>query len=179
MTQIAELTGEAPEGAARERPVAAKTYNHILVALDGSPLAEEILSYVEPLARTFGSRVTLVRAISPVESGLLLETPAGPMNGSGDMASIVGTFRRRADEYLAGVRERLEGKGFPVECEYAEGVPVADLIAERARSLGVDLIAMTTHGRSGLRWVLTGSVAEGVLRSAPCPVLIVHPDGRI
>jgi nucleotide-binding universal stress UspA family protein len=66
----------------------------------------------------------------------------------------------------------LRSSGLSVDTEQVDGAP-AEVIVQRARDLGAGLIMMTTHGRSGLRRVLLGSVAEAVLHDAPCPVLLV------
>jgi nucleotide-binding universal stress UspA family protein len=78
---------------------------------------------------------------------------------------------------LQGLASRLKGQGLTVDFEEPEGDP-ADTVTRRAQELGADLIAMTTHGRTGLGRLLLGSVAESVIRKAPCPVLLVrvHED---
>jgi nucleotide-binding universal stress UspA family protein len=81
--------------------------------------------------------------------------------------------RQAASDYLRRVGDRLRERGFQVEEQVGDGPP-AGVIVERAGALGVDLIAMTTHGRGGLERLLLGSVAEEVTRNAPCPVLLVR-----
>jgi nucleotide-binding universal stress UspA family protein len=152
-------------------------YEHVLVALDGSRAAERVLPHTEALARAFGSKITLVRATVSAET-LLAET-AGSGPAAGDMAPvidptpIVDIDREAAEDYLGGIAERLRTHGVTVETEHPEG-PAATEIVERANALGVSLIMMTTHGRSGLGRVLFGSVADSVLRHARCPVLLVR-----
>jgi nucleotide-binding universal stress UspA family protein len=140
----------------------------ILVALDGSELAERALGYAVALARPTGSRLLLVRAVL-----------GRPIPGVGTDAGAEAAVRE-AEEYLEGVASRLAGEG--IECEIAVpshglsplGDEPARLILEEARRKDADLIAMMTHGRSGLgRW-LYGSVAEGVLAQTPVPVLLVR-----
>jgi nucleotide-binding universal stress UspA family protein len=73
--------------------------------------------------------------------------------------------------YLREVADRLRAKGLNVETETRTGSPAADIVG-RAVESGAGLIAMTTHGRTGLSRVIMGSVAEQIIRTAPCPVLI-------
>jgi nucleotide-binding universal stress UspA family protein len=152
-------------------------YEHLLVALDGSDTAERVLPHVEALAGSFGSTVTLLRAVVSAET-LIAETSSGG-TGVGDAASaidptpIVDADRESASAYLASVEARLRQTGISVNSENPEGT-AQDVIVERAASLGTDLILMTTHGRSGLGRMVFGSVADSVLRHASCPVLIVR-----
>jgi nucleotide-binding universal stress UspA family protein len=79
-------------------------------------------------------------------------------------------------EYIAGMVEKLKTSGFEVNAEVVRG-KAADAILEYAKNNSVDMIAMTTHGRSGVsRWVM-GSVAERVVRGSAVPVLLVTPPG--
>ena len=157
-------------------------YDRILVALDGSDLAEQVLPYVEALAEQFRSTVILLRATTP--PGIIIAgsaTGAQPLAGGVvDPTPIVEAERQEAATYLQAVADRVRRKGLAVEYQWAEGRG-DEIIAERARSLGVDLTAMTTHGRGGLGRLVFGSVADAVLRSAPCPILLVRasePNAR-
>jgi nucleotide-binding universal stress UspA family protein len=153
-------------------------YAHILVALDGSELAEQVLPHIEALAEKFGSAVTLLRATTPFS--IAVTPPIGlPMTASADpyttqqMIEALEEEQRQASVYLRSVGDRLRGRLAKVTEEVAAGSP-DDVIVERASALNVDLIAMTTHGRSGLRRLVLGSVAEEVLRRAACAVLLVR-----
>jgi nucleotide-binding universal stress UspA family protein len=152
-------------------------YEHLLVALDGSPAAERVLEHAEALAIAFHSDITLLRATVSAET--LLAQTANSGSTLGDVAPyvdptpILEADQDSAVEYLNGVAARLRQHDLTVTTEHPEG-PAAEEIVERARALGVSLILMTTHGRSGLGRVVFGSVADSVLRHAPCPVLLVH-----
>ncbi len=180
-TGNAKLAGEVLRDVALKPQPRARTYQRIVVALDGSELAEQVLPYVEPLAQQLGSSVTLIRAVTPIE-GLIVEemetdarVPAGS-RAIGTIAPIRKEVRARAVQYLTTIQARLEGKGITVECEYPDDLAGAAIV-QRARLLGADLIAMTTHGRGGVSRAIHGSVADDVLRHAPCAVLLVraHP----
>jgi nucleotide-binding universal stress UspA family protein len=154
-------------------------YRHILVGLDGSLLAESVLPYVEALAEKFGSRVTLLRATTPAATIAIQEAAGdvGPLIVPAlDPNKLAEDERKEADAYLAQVARRFETRGVAVDLAGPES-PSDEAILEAATSLGVDLIAMTTHGRGGLERLVLGSVAEAVLHRAPCPLLLVRATG--
>ena len=150
-------------------------YDRILVALDGSVIAEEALPHAQALAKEFGSTVLLLRATTPPEQ-VTPAAAAGPTPVSGplvDPTPIIEAELRAATTYLAATAEVLESAGVTVECIQRDGPP-AEVILEEARERNVDLIAMTTHGRGGVARLAFGSVADEVLRHAPCPILLVR-----
>lgn len=137
----------------------------ILVPLDGSALAETALLSAVPLAEATGAALLLVRAA---------EAPALAV---GDPAEAQVRVVREAEEYLDAVRSRVQGESrTPITAAVWYGEP-AEAIAEAARFNRVDMVVMTTHGRSGLGRLLLGSVAETVIRSTATPILVLHPDG--
>lgn len=149
-------------------------YSRILVALDGSERTEAIVPYVEALAHAFGSVVMLLQARTPDQS--LISTPATRM-GVGHTTAMTTSLAEAAEHgalaYLTGIAESLRRQGIIVDSMSGAGAP-ADLILEAARRLPADLIAMVTEGKAGLKRLALGSVAEAVLRDAPCPVLLVR-----
>jgi nucleotide-binding universal stress UspA family protein len=150
-------------------------YERILVALDGSDLALRVLPHVEALARRFASHVTLLRAITP-PSAIIAGSAVGPTPVARpvvDPTPLVEAERREATEHLEAVGLPLSDSGVNAEYEVREG-DAAEVITRGAAELGADLIAMTTHGRGGLGRLVFGSVADAVLRGAPCPVLLVR-----
>ncbi len=143
-------------------------FEKILVPLDGSPLAEGILPYVKVLAKALHSRVVLLHAAeaSPLDHRDPELEPYA--------TETVERIRPLAESYLEEVAEDLRRDSLQVEKKVAQG-KAADEIVDYAEGQGVDLIAMSTHGRSGLaRWVV-GSTADKVLRSADRPLLLVRP----
>ena len=136
----------------------------ILVPLDGSMLAEAGMWTALDLAEKNGARVSLLRAA---------EAHALPgVDAVGAQVKAV----REAEEYLAAVVRRLEKKGFGRVETHVWYAPAAAAIVEAAASQKVDMIVMSTHGRSGLGRLILGSVAESVLRGTTTPVLIVRAD---
>jgi nucleotide-binding universal stress UspA family protein len=135
------------------------SFARILVPLDGSPLAEGILAQVLALAGPFHASFILVQVI---------ERPAYPM------LDVSGVQTREAEEairYLDRIRGTVEAAGFRALTEALFGDPATAILAHAAK-VEADVIAMSTHGRSGLnRWLL-GSVAEKVLSGSEAPVLL-------
>jgi nucleotide-binding universal stress UspA family protein len=150
-------------------------YDKILVPLDGSEFAEGIIPRIEPLAEKLGSALVLLQVTTAFETLIAEMTPgmAGTAGVAVDPQPIMAAEQADAAAYLGAVAERLRAMGFKVEVEHPAG-HAASTIIERATALGADLIAMTTHGRSGLRHLIFGSVAEAVVQHAACPVLLVR-----
>ncbi len=141
-------------------------YKKILVPLDGSGFAEVALRHALGIAQCFGSEITMVRV---VVSPFTLVSPDMVLAGSEQQMEAL---KEQADLYLKGRKGEVCQEGVKCRTMVLEG-PVAQTIVDFAESEGVDLIVMSTHGRSGLdRWVF-GSVAEKVLRAAPCPVFLI------
>jgi nucleotide-binding universal stress UspA family protein len=137
----------------------AEPVERLLVSLDGSVLAETVMPVVEALAREHEAELILLRVIDPQVSPAFRDDEV------------------EAETYLGRLRRRLEEDGLRhVRSVVATGAPDAT-IAETAEYHRADLIAMATHGRSGLGRVLIGSVAQSVVRRASAPVLLVH--GRL
>ena len=155
-------------------------YGKILVPLDGSKVAEVVLPYVQELARRFDSEVTLIQVVVPL-SKLVAETMPAGLEPTGAAAAVgleaaseaLKAEREGAHAYLEGVAGRLKPEKIKVQAEVAEGA-AGDTIVEYAHHHGMDLIAMSTHGRSGLRRLVFGSVADHVLRQAGTPVLLIR-----
>ena len=152
-------------------------FEHLLVALDGSPAAERVLEHAEALAGAFRSTITLLRATISAEMFVAEtaggETVAGQVAPAVDPTPVLDADRAAAMEYLNGVAERLRRQNLTVNAEHPSG-PANEVIVERAAALGVSLILMTTHGRGGLGRMVFGSTADSVLRHAACPVLLVR-----
>jgi nucleotide-binding universal stress UspA family protein len=149
-------------------------YSHILVPLDGSELGETALPHVEGLARKLDSRVLLLR-VANLPATLIGEV--APMGGPMPPELIDDAIQAETDEakdYLTRTAQRLKDAGLSVEWEVVEG-DASRAIIETAHQRGADLIAMATHGRSGLPRLVLGSVADRVLRDSHLPVLLVRP----
>jgi nucleotide-binding universal stress UspA family protein len=132
----------------------------IVVPLDGSVTAEAVLPHVRRLLRLEDAEVVFVRA----------ENPAPVEN----YVPVAEAALAAAREYVAGIRERFEKEGAKAKGVARLGSP-SSVILETIREEKATLVAMATHGRTGVRRLLFGSVAEHVLRKSPVPVLAVRP----
>lgn len=141
-------------------------YKRVLVPLDGSPLAEAIIPFLIEIAGPLDMSIVLLRVLEPV--------PVTVVEGVRQaMIDISQARRRDADAYLASVAATLAARGIHASRDVRSGHPEL-CIVEAARELGADLVAMSTHGRSGLGRLLFGSVAEHVLRHADVPVFMMR-----
>jgi nucleotide-binding universal stress UspA family protein len=144
-------------------------FKTILVPLDGSQRAEAILPHVEDLARQSQGTLILLQVVElPTFSAI---GPGGTLPVLND--NLYRELLQEAETYLAGVQERLRQRG--IEAKTCIGVgPVVSQVMETARQENVDMIAMASHGRTGLTRVFYGSVAAGVLHRVDRPLLLVR-----
>ncbi len=151
-----------------------KPIKHILVSTDFSPRSSEAVDYALSLAERLGAELEVVH---------VFERPAYFEVGVSHSLQI----RHNVDEWIREVKQdatrqldalvqELKGRGPGVRGELREG-PTVDEILKAAQDTSADLIVIGTHGRTGLPHVLLGSVAERVVRHAPCPVLTVRSKG--
>lgn len=141
-------------------------YRRALVALDGSPVAEAIIRIILEIAGPLDMEVELVRVNRPI--------PPEIIEGSRRVVvEAADTSRIDAEEYLAAVAAELRQRGVRVSVQVRCGQPAEEIVLA-ARETGADLIAMTTHGRSGFGRLLFGSVAEAVLRESRLPVFLMR-----
>lgn len=135
----------------------------ILVPLDGSERSVTILPLVARLGRPLGAVIELLHVLGAMPPAAYPDLPLSlPDEGPGGVA---------ATDYLERVAAPLAVDGLKVECVVLEG-PAATMIARYAADARADLVAMSTHGRSGVARLLVGSVAEQVLRTAEIPILL-------
>ncbi len=143
-------------------------YKKILVPLDGSGRAEKILPHVENLAKVNGSEVVFLKVVQPIiisdgYKGILVDESRGES-------------RRKVDnalEYLSGIEDKFNKVGITTDKISMIGSIVTTII-EVSKNESMDLIAMASHGRSGLSRVFYGSVAAGVLNAVDRPLLLIR-----
>jgi nucleotide-binding universal stress UspA family protein len=147
-------------------------YKKILVPLDGSELSEHALDHLKKILTSSSDiSVALLQVVEPFTA----------IYAGGPGATTVAQKANKqaetdASAYLNKLASRLKRKRLSVETAVVAGIP-ADVILDYANQNGVDLIIMSTHGRSGIsRWFF-GSVAEKVIRHSTIPVLISPPHG--
>jgi universal stress protein A len=145
-------------------------FKKILCPVDFSEYTPDILNYAAGLAKQFGAELHLLHVIpnlsyfSPYESFL---TPD-------NLSAIERNIEAEVDDEYAKATKDL---GLPVRKVTRKGVAFVEII-DYIKAEEIDLVVMGTHGRSGVEHILIGSVAEKVVRKAPCPVLTIRPRGH-
>jgi len=142
-------------------------YKTILVAVDFSDVSAGALRVATDLARRLNAQLKVVHVVQPQPVPL-------PLEGSAIYMDEVQTWQLdEAEKSLAGFIQKHSAQGVATATKVRAGVAATE-ISQAATDLGADLIVLGTHGRSGLKHLLMGSIAESVLRVAPVPVLCVR-----
>jgi nucleotide-binding universal stress UspA family protein len=142
------------------------TAKYILVPTDFSDAADYALDYAIELAKTLQARLTVLHVFH-LSSLALGEAPPAVLDDT--LKAMEANVQQQIQMDLA----RVQQAGLQGDSVIVEGVPFQAII-DTARDSGADLIVMGTHGRTGLTHVLMGSVADKVVRLAPCPVLVTR-----
>ena len=157
-------------------------FKRVLIPLDGSQLAEQILEPGMALATAMKAEVTLLRVVQQL-------TPASYDPDSNRISGLRPSGLKqlqevdrqewsRAEEYLDQLAARLRAGSLSVQTRVVSHMRPATAILDDASSNGADLIALATQGRGGLKRWLVGSVADKVVRGATTPVLVYRPTGE-
>jgi nucleotide-binding universal stress UspA family protein len=154
---------EEPSGAGEPLP------RHILIPLDGSPLAEKILEPAIALGELAGAEYTLFHAVIPLPA----MTPDATIFAASVLdLELTEKLAVESRTYLKGVAERLRARGLKVRERVVVQSSVAEAILAEAKQAGADAIALETHGRGGFARLLMGSVADKIVRASHTPVLV-------
>jgi nucleotide-binding universal stress UspA family protein len=146
-------------------------YKNILVPLDGSRRAERILPHVEEIAQHNKAKVIFLQVIEPIH------TYVGPHGAVSDV-ELFFDQEKEAKKYLTALRGECREKDIKAHF-FIERGPVVQRIIEVANREDVDLVAMASHGRTGLSHVFYGSVAAGVLHRIDRPLLLVRAERNV
>ena len=144
----------------------------IVVPMDFSDVSERAALYAESIARSLNAALYLVH-VQPSSAS----TPHSldPVSAGADSRE---QRYHAALEHLEGLARRFASPTLRVTTEVRTG-ETAESIAQASRHYGADLVIMGTHGRTGMAHLLAGSIAEKVIRTAPCPVLVVGKCGNV
>lgn len=167
-TEIPVLIAKPSLFAGQDQPF--KTLDRIVVALDGSTLAEQIIPHVVTLATGLNASVSLVRILTPQTYAQEQIMQPGLPWWDADIAE--------ATEYLVGIAENLGKQGVSARTEVLLSDDVANGIMDYAQRIGGDLLAIATSGAGGFKRLVFGSVADEVARSSPTSLLVVHAVDR-
>lgn len=152
-------------------------FQHILVPLDGSGLAERALPLAERVARATGATMHLVRVIVPPSGQELDAWAADAMYLPTDYyTDMLDSEMRHATAYLDRIHAQMSAAGLRVQAAPLIGHAAAALL-DYERTAGIDLVVMSSHGRSGLARVAFGSVADRLLHHGAVPILLVQASG--
>lgn len=154
-------------------------YRKVLVCLDGSRLAEEILPFALEQAKRFDSTITLFRAYSaPYNISLAVPGTSGVPMEIRSLEKQLIEDEKEAEIYLQSLSDKLQTET-TFKVSYAKVLGAAgQAIVEYCKNEDMELIAIATHGRSGLGRVLLGSVADYVIRHSSVPILLFRPTGE-
>jgi nucleotide-binding universal stress UspA family protein len=153
-------------------------FQRILVPLDGSEHSLRALDVAIQVAKKFGGKITLVHvysaAVRPVmvPEATTVPPPMIPIMTPMEVSKVAEAARKAGSGILGDGAQRVKAEGVPVETVLREGNTVQEIV-KTAEEGKFDLIVMGARGISKIRELLLGSVSDGVLRNAPCPVLIV------
>jgi nucleotide-binding universal stress UspA family protein len=143
-------------------------YKKILVPLDGSPLAEAVLPHAEALAKSEHAEIIILRVPNAPVSEFLSRDPM--------IAEMIhADMEKESEEYVHNKVAALEKENIKVTGITKDG-PVPDTILAVADETHADMIAMSTHGRTGVSRWLMGSVADKIVHHAHIPVMLIHPN---
>jgi nucleotide-binding universal stress UspA family protein len=147
-------------------------YRHILIATDGSALAERAVSHGLSLAKSVGAKVIALTVEAPFN---VYDVPESRVR---QMSEAFAQHAEQARQHAAGVLDRVaeaaKAAGVPCETVQVEHVHPYQAIITTAKDKGCDVIVMASHGRSGISAVLLGSVTNKVLTHTKIPVLVCH-----
>ncbi len=142
-------------------------YKRILIPLDGSILSEAVLPHAETIAKVMGAEIVLLHVIPSIAPEFSVPPLASTLNAFQDAQAEMKS-------YLKGMCLKLEKGDLRVTYLIREGA-IAETILEVAELMRADIIAMSTHGRTGAERLLLGSVTEQVVHHSPLPVMVIRP----
>jgi nucleotide-binding universal stress UspA family protein len=151
------------------------TAPHFLVPVDFSPSSEQALAYAMALAAKLQARVTVLHVIDRLP---MAERYAAVSPRPNRVSAYLQNLEAEVQQRLDAQHKQIQEAGLAGKVLMTHGVPSHTIVA-MARDKHVDLIVMGTHGRTGVHHLLMGSVAEKVVRLAPCPVLVTRAAPEI
>ena len=150
-------------------------FKKILVCLDGSDLSEQILRYVSEEASGSNKKVILLHVVTiPITTTVAIPGAASNIPPMMLTPEQMAADEAKAKKYLEKKAQSLKDMDIKTECVVVIGDPGSSII-DYAEKNAIDLIAIATHGRSGLRRILFGSVAEYVIKHSKLPILLIKP----
>jgi len=152
-------------------------FEKILVPVDGSKHSLRALDIAIQMAKRFDGRITLINVYSVGVRPIVMAEPATltppsvPIMSSADFSKVVEAARKTGTNILTDCEKKVNAEGIQVETLLKEGHTVQEILRTAGES-EFDLVVMGARGVSKIREILLGSVSDGVIRNAPCPVLV-------
>ncbi len=144
-------------------------YRKIVVPIDGSGWSQSAIPHAVDIAHNNHSEIILLHVFRPPAYEY---TDQIALAGNDDQ---IQQMREQIKQHLMGIRNQLRLENINCRVQFIEGQGVANLICDYINEEGVDLVIMSTHGRSGIRQFLFGSIAQKVLHGVKVPVMVVQP----
>lgn len=147
-----------------------KRYKRICVPIDGSGWAKRAIPHAVDIARANNAEIILLHIFQPPAAEFIDQVALAGQENQIDLA------RQQMKQYLMGLRNELRDENIDVRVQWVEGQGVSNLICDYVNGEGIDLVVMSTHGRSGIARFLFGSVANQVMQGIKAPVMLIRPD---
>ncbi len=145
-------------------------FKKILCPVDFSEFTKDVVAYAADISRQYGAELHVLHVIPNLTYFTPYESFLTPEN-------LVAMEKNIQDEVDRDFKEVLSAVDIDVRKVVRTGVAFVEII-DYAKTEGIDLIVMGTHGRSGIEHILIGNVAEKVVRKSPCPVMTIRPKGK-
>ena len=152
------------------KPQSIMQIRSILLPTDFSECSDYAVSYATSLARTFGASILCIHVIEPMVPAVGYSGMTEPL----PLADITEQLEDSAGRALPKLAEREECAGLEIQELIVHGEAAAEIVRV-AKERNIDLIVVSSHGRTGLGRMLFGSTAEAIVRHSPCPVMVVKP----
>lgn len=145
-------------------------FKRIVVPIDGSACAEKAFDVAVRLAKSEGAKLAICSVVDPITVASV-----SPMGASADL--LIADMEQEAQREVDGAVDKARRAGLDASGTVLNGVAYNEILGY-AKRRNADAIVMGTHGRGGLQRLFLGSVAESVLREAPCPVIVVRDEAK-
>ncbi len=143
------------------------TYQNILVPVDGSETSLSVVKHATDIAKAFNSKITVVQVMT------LDPYIAAEYISNGQSNPLIERARDFIEENIKTAKEAFLAEGVQVETRLLEGENITHTLAQAVNDLKIDLVVLSSHGRTGLKKIIMGSVAQGLLTELQVPVLVV------
>jgi len=142
-------------------------YQNILVPVDGSETSLSVVKHAADIAKAFNSKITVVQVMT------LDPYIAAEYLSNGQTNQLIERAREFIQDNINAAKEQFVAEGLQVETRLLEGESITHTLAQAVNDLKIDLVVLSSHGRTGLKKLIMGSVAQGLLTELQIPVLVV------